>query len=429
MNKQKLQNIAGNTLAVTTSEIDEIKQLISNYPFFPLPHTILAKIYFEKEHYLFENALNQAAMRVSGREWLYHYIHGDDKFILDSESDVEDKFLLEVKEPKSDNETIAEHEPKLETANVKNEKSDIRNDLSVFLEEADAAREIIVEEHQSVVDSNVEVRADESVEPAEIEVEETEALENIIIEENQPVAESNFEESAKELVEPSEIEVENTEVHEGIIEIAPELDEQEHEVSENQVDTTEEMAIETSVLDKEIVNLKEEVLDADFNEVSTTDFEPHPGIHLRKNPVYNVEQFLNNKTGVVKAEDESETKNHDFFYWLNHPKQDTEVFENQDVESDEESPVLDAKLSIIEQFIKANPSISRPKKEFYNAENMAKRSEHSDFEIMTETLANIFYEQGNITMAIKAYEKLSLQNPLKQAYFASLIEKIKKEKR
>jgi tetratricopeptide (TPR) repeat protein len=60
---------------------------------------------------------------------------------------------------------------------------------------------------------------------------------------------------------------------------------------------------------------------------------------------------------------------------------------------------------------------------------MAKRSEVIDLEFVSETLANIYYEQGNYDMALKAYKKLSLQNPSKESYFADLIEKIKKERK
>jgi tetratricopeptide (TPR) repeat protein len=60
---------------------------------------------------------------------------------------------------------------------------------------------------------------------------------------------------------------------------------------------------------------------------------------------------------------------------------------------------------------------------------MAKRSEILDLEFVSETLAEIYYQQGNFDFAIKAYEKLSLQNPSKQSFFADLIDKIKKERK
>lgn len=83
--------------------------------------------------------------------------------------------------------------------------------------------------------------------------------------------------------------------------------------------------------------------------------------------------------------------------------------------------------SILDKFIKDNPRISRPKAEFYNPVNMAKQSVEADDELVTETLANVYYKQGHYKKAIRAYEKLCLIYPHKMTYFASLIQKIKTE--
>jgi tetratricopeptide (TPR) repeat protein len=83
--------------------------------------------------------------------------------------------------------------------------------------------------------------------------------------------------------------------------------------------------------------------------------------------------------------------------------------------------------SILDKFVKENPSISRPKAEFFNPVNMARQSVEEDEELVTETLANLYYKQGNHKKAIKAYEKLCLLYPSKMTYFASLIQKIKTE--
>ena len=58
---------------------------------------------------------------------------------------------------------------------------------------------------------------------------------------------------------------------------------------------------------------------------------------------------------------------------------------------------------------------------------MARQSVEEDEELVTETLANLYYKQGNYKKAIRAYEKLCLLYPSKLAYFASLIKKIKSE--
>jgi hypothetical protein len=81
--------------------------------------------------------------------------------------------------------------------------------------------------------------------------------------------------------------------------------------------------------------------------------------------------------------------------------------------------------SILDKFIRENPSIARPKSEFYSPVNMAKQSAEESEEIVSETLANIYTKQGLYKKAIIMYEKLGLHYPDKYTYFAGLIEQIK----
>jgi hypothetical protein len=46
-------------------------------------------------------------------------------------------------------------------------------------------------------------------------------------------------------------------------------------------------------------------------------------------------------------------------------------------------------------------------------------------EVITETMAEVWIKQGNKEKAIEIYNKLSLLNPDKSAYFASLAEQLK----
>jgi hypothetical protein len=46
-------------------------------------------------------------------------------------------------------------------------------------------------------------------------------------------------------------------------------------------------------------------------------------------------------------------------------------------------------------------------------------------EVLTEAMAHVWVKQGNMQKAIAIYEKLSLLNPVKSAYFAAQIEKLK----
>jgi len=86
-----------------------------------------------------------------------------------------------------------------------------------------------------------------------------------------------------------------------------------------------------------------------------------------------------------------------------------------------------SKSEIIDQFIKNAPRITRSKKDFFNPNDWARDSATDKEEIVSETLAKIYYDQGNREKAIKIYRKLSLKYPEKSSYFAALIQKIESE--
>jgi hypothetical protein len=79
---------------------------------------------------------------------------------------------------------------------------------------------------------------------------------------------------------------------------------------------------------------------------------------------------------------------------------------------------------LIEKFIREEPRITRPKTAFFNPAETAQQSNVDEEEIVSETLAQLYSQQGNIQKAIRIYEKLSLLNPEKISYFAAQIEKL-----
>jgi hypothetical protein len=85
-----------------------------------------------------------------------------------------------------------------------------------------------------------------------------------------------------------------------------------------------------------------------------------------------------------------------------------------------------ANAELIDKFIKEEPKIV-PKPTFFDPVDSAKHSLMDHESVVSETLAEIYYKQGNLLKAIKIYKKLSLVNPQKSSYFAAQIEKIRKE--
>ncbi len=82
---------------------------------------------------------------------------------------------------------------------------------------------------------------------------------------------------------------------------------------------------------------------------------------------------------------------------------------------------------LIDQFIQNSPRISRSPDDFFDPDIAAKNSAIDKEDIVSETLAQIYYKQGKLDKAIKIYKKLSSAIPEKSSYFAVLIKKIKQE--
>lgn len=84
-----------------------------------------------------------------------------------------------------------------------------------------------------------------------------------------------------------------------------------------------------------------------------------------------------------------------------------------------------SKAEIIDKFIAENPSISRPKQEFFNPISAAQESVIDQENIVSETLATIYENQGYFEKAISIYEKLKLKYPEKSIIFAGRINALK----
>jgi hypothetical protein len=114
---------------------------------------------------------------------------------------------------------------------------------------------------------------------------------------------------------------------------------------------------------------------------------------------------------------------HSFDEWLKLlPETDVKA-QPEEQKTEKKAPKKAA--DIIGRFLANEPRISKPKAVFFSPVKVARQSITEDDDLVSETLAKIYVEQGNLPKALKAYESLLLQNPQKKAYFAARIKEVR----
>jgi len=91
--------------------------------------------------------------------------------------------------------------------------------------------------------------------------------------------------------------------------------------------------------------------------------------------------------------------------------------------SSAETTGLDAN-ALIDRFIEQQPRIGKLREVVAPVEEWAKASVMEDPTLVTETMARIFAQQGQIGKARKAYRHLALTYPAKSTYFAAQLKKL-----
>ncbi len=90
--------------------------------------------------------------------------------------------------------------------------------------------------------------------------------------------------------------------------------------------------------------------------------------------------------------------------------------------------------SLIDKFLSAKPGVIRQNsndsksRSTPHIKEIEENSTTENEEIVTETLATIYFQQKNYEKALETYKKLSLKYPEKSVYFATRIEEIEKIK-
>lgn len=368
MNKTEFIHLIQNPDLPAAKHVAALKQIVADFPYFTQARVLLAKALHNEKHYEYEKFLKQTALAVPDRDVLYHYLHN----------------LI----PKWQSQQTA---IKIEQSLVATQKdftpeSEILFEQPINLQEELGEQSIVVEEDIEVVQTKEEFDVDLAITTLLERTNITPPQKEVVL----PIVESN-----KDITES----IDKTYTNNELPEAKPLIEE----------DEAEELSFVEWLQRK---NNSEKKIE--------TKPEVNPVIVEVKVEQAPLQQMVKSTSDTI-AETKGDNKKHESII-----PQVSEVTKAEIEEAVAKSNVNDFQ-NILDKFIKENPSISRPKAEFFNPVNMARQSVEEDEELVTETLANLLYKQGNFKKAIRAYEKLCLLYPSKMTYFASLIQKIKTE--
>lgn len=249
--------------------------------------------------------------------------------------------------------------------------------------------------------------------------------------ENLPPLESELEkifgESPSHKLEENLVTIQITEDEfvEPVVESPKEEKETESKLSDNF------FSLDTGFISEEIIDEESNVQElTSVNHVSKYDDENLPFSFLwwlaktRENHHTINRPFANPEIKVAK-EEKVDNLQHQYVEHIFHL--DTSIATETESSSKETDEKHQKENDIIESFIKNDPQIKPPKPNQINNENKAKKSAEDNYDLVSETLAEIYIEQMLFHKAIDTYEKLSLKFPEKSRYFANLIKNIKKK--
>ncbi|MFN3444645.1 MAG: tetratricopeptide repeat protein [Bacteroidia bacterium] len=372
MNKTEFIQLIQNPDLPAAKHVAALKQIVADFPYFTQARVLLAKALHNEKHYEYEKFLKQTALAVPDRDVLYHYLHNLTPQWQSQQTAV-----------------------KIEQPIVVVQK-DVAPEPGTAIEQPVNLPEEFVEESVAV-EEDIEVA--QTKEELDVDLAITTLLEGSNITPPQKEVVLTHVKSDKEIIESVADTIDETYTNNELPEAKPLIDEGEEEelsfVEWLQRKNNSEKKIETKPEANPVI----------------------PEIKVDKTPLPQTVNSTSDSTTDTKGDNKKQEST---------IPPVSEVTKAEIEEAVAKSNVNDFQ-NILDKFIKENPSISRPKAEFFNPVNMARQSVEEDEELVTETLANLLYKQGNFKKAIRAYEKLCLLYPSKMTYFASLIQKIKTE--
>jgi tetratricopeptide (TPR) repeat protein len=440
MDYRQFMKILQSGIETGKESIQSLEEYSNEFPYFQTAHLLLAKSMHDHQHVRYEKQLKKAAAYSGDRKFLYELINQNqiklteaDKHEIVSPLPVEDK-TEKISPIEINQENIFEERSiDILTAPTEIEEKYLEAPSEIRSEQVYSSPVFFSEEEEPLAD---EFNEESVADPHDIirkrlveilglrdEIKEVPEAVNIFKPASVPIVQEETEKVVGETIitntEKKETEVEGDNEFEIPITYDEEI-KPEQTVESKPTDILEEL-------------VKESTKAVDFVQSAELEYA------LEASLIQSIEKLPVIETAKEIVSDHySDSNEHRSFYdWLKlkttgefgkieivHAYDEVEGANKQEDISEkasEKSENAEDISSLIDRFIESEPRIVPSKTEFYSPVTQAKRSVMEDEDLVSETLAKIYFQQGNYTKAITSYQKLSLLFPEKLDYFAALI--------
>ena len=375
-----------------------LQEFVKEFPYFQSAHALLAKSMLEQQHVRYEKQLKIAAAYAGDRKSLFDLIHKKKSNLIHEKTAPHDSPFISplIPEINESENTVTENIKAVTYTDLEEEISIEFPFINHFLESPKST--VSVDENKN---NEIELFTDDEIPNEDPHQIIRKRLIEIL--------------GLKEEKKPEVIQ------EKPLVDLKNEF-EQLFEESDKAVDIIQKAEIEYALESTLIHSLEKLPI------VEKTKQKEKPDFILEEKEVYSFYDWLKIKTinGYGKVEEV-----HAYSTELLNPEDAIKSIKKL-TESDQFNELSNEKKSgninqLIDRFIYSSPKIIPSKVEFYSPSNQAKKSITENEDVVSETLAKIYQQQGNLLKARSSYQKLSLLIPEKIAYFAALISELDKE--
>ncbi|MCU0437654.1 MAG: tetratricopeptide repeat protein [Raineya sp.] len=390
MDKQVLTGLLENPQNLTEDHLEELEEIVQKYPYFHLPHVLVARLLQEKNSSLALQKIRKASLYVYNRALLKKFVlNGAPMQPVNAMEEHNTQEPIHKKLFEDIQQEIDAFDKKIENASIEELDKELANITESYL-----PKDYISEEANKITD---ETPADKT---------ETQKEQDFLIDEF--LKSDLFKKDKKATDETLQAE-----------DIQNDVEETEDETQKNDIENIEKHDVSNQIQTSVVINefTEEEALRL-FNEGNTKEsieiYEKLKEISPDKAEYYQsqIDIFKMDFSAIELKEDDVLLQD---FLETPAPKDETHDLKVESVEIEKEVIVE----KVTEYIEKKEEELVEPLEK--NTEEKSLEEVETEKEV-TEQQALAYFNEGKISEAVEIYKQLMLQNPDKKAYFASQIE-------